>query len=95
MRITEKYSVTFDKMNITLQERYEKRSGKGRDSPLSGEFGYRDVSFHSTWKGVIDKIEKLGAPEWEVESIREYVEQIEKLKDEMTNLLKNNEITMN
>lgn len=44
--LNDNYRITSDgKMNLLLEERYEKRIGAGKNSPLSGEYGYSTVGF--------------------------------------------------
>ena len=46
IQINDKYRITSDgRMNLLLEEKYEKRIGAGKNSPLSGEYGYSTVGY--------------------------------------------------
>lgn len=48
IRLSEKYAIDTDKLNIILRERYEKRTDKGKNSTFSGELGWRDLGYFRT-----------------------------------------------
>lgn len=92
IKISESYAVDFDLRNIILQEKFEKREGKGKHAPLSGEVGYRDVSYHGTFKCLVDSLveREIKVAGQEVDDLYEIVNRIEQLKDVIINTISNN-----
>ena len=46
IQINDKYRITSDsRLNLLLEEKYEKRIGAGKNSPLSGEYSYSTVGY--------------------------------------------------
>lgn len=46
LMINDEYRLTSDgSRNLILQQRYEKRDGKGKNAPLSGVFEFKDVGY--------------------------------------------------
>jgi hypothetical protein len=88
IKIAEGYGISFDKKNAILNERYEKREGKGRNAPLSGEYGYREVSYHNTLEEVGNKLVKMDVMAYEGSELEEAVNKIAKLRDEIVETLK-------
>lgn len=88
IKLTDEYYLSSDgTRNFILNERYEKREGRGRDAPLSGEYGYREVGFFQNYEHVGNHLkEKLNfqyhGSELELIAIR-----IEKAKDEIVEAL--------
>lgn len=87
IQISEKYGIDFDKYNIILREKYEKREGKGKNAPLSGEFDYRDVNFHVNLYSVADTLRQLNVSESEINSFEEWADKLEALKNEIAEYL--------
>ena len=77
-------------MNIILNEKYEKRTGKGKYAPLSGEYGWREISYHSTWDRVADKLESLDRDSSAIKEIRDLGVSLKEIKEEIAELLSSN-----
>ena len=46
LKLNEKYAISSDgKLNLLLLEFYEKRTGAGKNAPLSGEIGFQTVGY--------------------------------------------------
>lgn len=92
IKIAEDYGIDFDKLNINLYEKYEKREGKGKNAPLSGEVGWREISHHGSWDSIVEKLEKLtlSSNNDSLKSMKEAVEEIKQLKAEIADLLNQN-----
>lgn len=95
IKLTEKYAIDFDKRNYILQEKYEKRDGKGRNAPLSGEFAYRDLTYHGKFEALVDSLTEWEIKAQEPNSFEELVATVQRLKDEMTALLKDKVVVQN
>ncbi|MGG0667833.1 hypothetical protein ABE073_04805 [Lederbergia citrisecunda] len=92
IKISENYAIDFDPRNFILQEKFEKREGKGKHAPLSGEIGYRDVSYHSSFESLVDKAVEtdLKITPSEEKVLRDMVDEIKKLKAEIVEVLSSN-----
>ena len=90
-RLSEKYAIDTDKLNIILLERYEKRVGKGANSPLSGEFAWRSLAYFQTFDRLAHWLVQNAMFTTEgVEHMYEFADRVIELKKEMTEFLNEN-----
>lgn len=88
IKLTEEYYLTSDgKRNLILYEKYEKRDGRGRDAPLSGEFAYSDDGYFRRLEYVGDHLVDKGVYKYQGSELEAAVERIEKLRDEIKAIL--------
>lgn len=87
IQISEKYAIDFDKLNVILVEKYEKRDGKGKNAPLSGEFAYREIGYHGSFKSLVNQVVEYGIRDDTLSELNEIVERIDNLKAEIEKLL--------
>lgn len=89
VRLSEKYAIDTDPRNIILVERYEKRTGKGKDAPLSGEYGWRSVAYFQTFDRLADwLVQNAMFTSESVEHMYEFADRVVELKKEMAGFLK-------
>lgn len=87
--LSEKYAITTDPRNIILLEKYEKRSGKGKHSPLSGEIGWKQLGYFHTFDRIADVLVEMQVFETEeVGQLYDFAEKVLELKKEMREFLK-------
>lgn len=89
-RLSENYAIDYDPRNIVLLERYEKRSGKGRNAELSGEYGYKVEGYFSNFNQIAERLVQLEVfkeTDEEIESLIEIADRIKSLKKEMKQFL--------
>lgn len=85
IQLTADYRITADARNIILQERYEKKLGKGRNAEGSGIFDYKDIAYYgsldSLGKSLIHRevIQSLR----EVDKLEDIIAHIDKIKDDV------------
>src|SRR6185312_14661956 len=82
MKLNEDYHLTFDKYNVILNEKYEKRVVRGKNAALSGEYSTREVGYFRSPRAIADQIEMLTLNKFQ--DLEEVVVELEKIKDEMT-----------
>ena len=89
IQILDDYRITSDKMNIVLQEKYEKKDGAGKKAKTTGEIGWRDAGYFGRFdvlakslvnKEIIKSIHK-------VNSLPEILIHMEKLEKQLSNYL--------
>lgn len=90
IKIAENYAIGFDKWNVILHEQYEKRSGRGRDAPLSGEFAWRELGYFRNVRHLGNHLIELELKDNELKEYNEFVVKIEKLKEEIIEILEKN-----
>ena len=84
LTLNEKYRITSDgSRNLILQEKYQKREGKGKNAPLSNEFDFRDCVYFGA--GLVALIKRLNEREFlevfnEVERAQDIVEALQEMK---------------
>jgi len=89
IRLSEKYAIDTDKLNIILRERYEKRTDKGKFADLSGEIGWRDLGYFRTLDHLAEWLVKHEMFTDEgVSELKHLGESIERLKEEIASVLK-------
>lgn len=89
LQLTEKYRVGFDKMNIILSKRYQKREGKGRNAPFINEYAYdkTSASYYGNLKSFANRLvekefmEELS--ETDMSNINNLIEVIDKVTEKM------------
>lgn len=89
-RLSENYAIDYDPRNIVLLERYEKRSGKGRNAMLSGEYGYKVEGYFTNFDQVAERLvqmEVFKETDEQIESLIEIANRIKVLKKEMKQFL--------
>ena len=74
IQLNENYRITVDKMNIILQEKYEKKDGKGKNAVGTGEYDYKDLGYF----GSLDHLVKSLIKREVIKSISE-VDSLEKV----------------
>ena len=85
VQLTEDYRITSDQRNIILQKRYQKREGKGRNSPLINEYDYKDVGYFGNLKSLLNGLVNYEVPlsATMTGKIEDAHLRIEKLRDEI------------
>lgn len=84
IKLTDEYYLTNDgKLNLILQELYEKRIGKGKHAELSGEEGLRGIGYFRRLDHVGDHLVDLEVYKYEGSELEGIVDRIEKLRDEI------------
>ncbi len=90
IQILDDYRITADKMNIVLQEKYEKKDGKGKNAKGTGEYDWKDIGYHNRFdtlaKSLVNK--EIIKSIHNVDSFPEILIHIEKLEKQITNYLK-------
>lgn len=87
IQLTEDYRITSDKLNIILEERYEKRLGKGKNAPLSGEYDYDKIAYFRDLRHLANYLVKRSVINADVDSLYKISGEIVKLKEEIANNL--------
>jgi len=101
IQLTDSTRLHFDKQNLTLTKRYQKRGGKGKGAPLIDEYAYGGQSYFGNievlGKRLVDKefMEGMSAEEIkQAENLKEIIdyaiEHINKVKEEVISHLKEN-----
>lgn len=87
--LTENYAIDTDKLNIILKERFAKRDGKSKNSPiLEGKYGWRELGYFKNMGHVADYLVKHELmKEREVGELRQIHAAIESLRDEIVDAL--------
>lgn len=88
IQLNEKYRITSDPMNIILEERYEKRVGKGKDAPLSGEFDYRALGYFRDLESAGKWLANRELYKYEGSDLEKAAKRVEKLRDEIIEAMK-------
>lgn len=85
VQLTEDYRITSDQRNIILQKRYQKREGKGRNSPLIDSYDYKDVGYFGNLKSLLNGLVNYEVPlsVTMTGKIEDAHLRIEKLRDEI------------
>lgn len=89
IQILDDYRIRADTMNIILQEKYEKKDGKGKNATGTGEYDYRDIgyygNFHNLAKGLLNH--EIVSNITKVTSLEELLIHIDKLEKQISNHL--------
>lgn len=94
IQLTSMHRLHFDKQNITLTRKYQKRGGKGKDAPLIDEYAYKEPSYYGNPKVLInrlfDKEFMEGMSDSDIANLKEFkeivehaIEHVEKIKKEV------------
>ncbi|KOS61553.1 hypothetical protein FJQ98_15995 [Lysinibacillus agricola] len=85
VQLTEDYRITSDQRNIILQKRYQKREGRGKNSPLIDSYDYKDVGYFGNLKSLLNGLVNYEVPlsATMTGKIEDAHLQIEKLRDEI------------
>lgn len=94
IQLTSMHRLHFDKQNITLTRKYQKRGGKGKDAPLIDEYAYKEPSYYGHPKVLIsrlfDKEFMEGMSDSDIANIKEFkaivehaLEHVDKIKEEV------------
>lgn len=87
--LSENYAITTDPRNIILLERYEKRDGKGKHAPLSGEFGWKHLGYFHSFDRIADVLVDMEIGKVEnVKELNNFANKVLELKKEMREFLK-------
>lgn len=96
LRLSEKYAIDTDKLNIILKERYETRVGKGKFADYSGEFAYKSIAYFQTFDRLADwLVQNAMFTTDSVEHMYEFADQVVELKKEMAGFLKDKVVIQN
>lgn len=88
MKLTDDYYLSSDgTRNFILNERYEKREGRGRNAELSGEFGFREVGFFQNYEHVGNHLKEKFNFQYHGSELEATAIRIEKAKDEIVEAL--------
>lgn len=89
IKLTDDYYLSSDgSRNFILNERYEKREGRGRNAELSGEYGFREVGFFRNYKHIGEHLGEKFNFQYHGSELEETAIRIEKAKDEIVAALK-------
>lgn len=83
IQITDNYRITSDKLNIILQEKYEKRDGKGKNATPTGEFNYQNVGYFGNLDHLVKRLVEKEIYNSDAESLHSVVDQIDELTKQM------------
>lgn len=91
IKLTDEYYLSNDgKLNLILHERYEKRDGKGKHAPLSGEYAFNNAGYFRRLDHVANHLVDKEVYRYEGSELEGIVERIEKLRDEIKLMLSEN-----
>ena len=89
--ISEDFGISFDKYNTILMQKYEKSDGKGKHAPKTGVIGWKDAGYFSTWKGVVEYLERNSLMNMkELSTLTDTIDRIAELKKEIAEVLAKN-----
>lgn len=81
VQLTTEHRLHFDKQNITLTKRYQKRGGRGANAPFIDEYDYGNPSFYGNPKVLVsrlfDKEFMEGLSDKDIASLQEFKEIVE------------------
>ena len=95
-QLSENYAIDTDPRNLILLEKYEKRSGKGKHAPLSGEIGFKQIGYFQTFDRIADVLVDMhvfDSGDEQIETLYEMADRVKTLKKEMSKFL-NEKITV-
>lgn len=87
IQLTDTYRITSDKLNIILEEKFEKRDGKGKNAQLTGEFDYRPIAYFRELEHLANSVVKREIINSDATNLYDIVHKIEDLKEEIANNL--------
>lgn len=76
MKITEEFNLGFDRYNVIIKQRFEKKEGKGKDAKGTGEYDYKDVAFCKDIETACRRILQFKIHDSEAADIAEMIEVI-------------------
>lgn len=83
MRITENYQLGFDRYNVIVKERFEKKEGKGKDAVGTGEYDFKDVAFCKNIETACFYILQREISSSEAADVNEMIKVIQRSRDEI------------
>lgn len=83
IQLTDTYRITSDKLNIILEEKFEKRDGKGKNAPLTGEFDYRPIAYFRELKHLADSLIKREIINSDVTDLYDIVYKVDELRNDI------------
>ena len=83
MKITEDFNLGFDRYNVIVKQRFEKKEGKGKDAKGTGEYDYKDVAFCKNLKTACERILQLEIHSSEAADVTEMIRVIESATEEI------------
>lgn len=83
------YLLTTDKLNYIVNEKYEKRDKAGKQGKPTGEFAYREISYHGSIESALRKTLTLDLKSESIDSTRSLLETIERHREELETLYSN------
>lgn len=87
IQLTDTYRITSDKLNIILEEKYEKRDGKGKSANFTGQFDYKPVGYFRKLNHLADWLVNMEIYEADITELYDVVNTIEKLRNDIANTL--------
>ena len=89
IQLTDELRLSFDPRNIILQEKFEKKTGRGAGAIGTGEYDYKDVSYYGTLKALGNALihKEVIKSLSEVKGLEDVIEYVEKAKEELVNHL--------
>lgn len=81
IQLTDTYRITSDKLNIILEEKFEKRDGKGKNAQLTGEFDYRPIAYFRELKHLADSLVKREIINSDVTNLYDIVYKVDELRN--------------
>lgn len=82
-----KYLITTDKHNFIVNEKYEKRSGGiGKHGKPTGEFAYKEISYHSSIESALRKLLTLDLVNESIPNIDSLITTIQIHRNELEEL---------
>lgn len=87
VQLTENYRITSDKLNIILQEKYDKRVGRGKNAEFSGEIGWRDAGYFTDIGQLGRQLVKREIINFDATQLDQLTDKAEKLKNDIKKYL--------
>lgn len=82
--LSKNYALDADKLNLVLKERFAKHETKSKHSPLTGEYGWKDLGYFRDLTHVANYIVKHELmKEHEIGELRNLAERIEAVRDDI------------
>lgn len=56
IQLTSQHRLSFDKLNLTLTKRYQKREGRGVNAEFIDEYAYKEPSYYGSPKSLVNRL---------------------------------------
>lgn len=83
MKITENFRLGFDAYNVIVEERFEKKDGKGPNAKGTGEFDYKQVGYCKNFESACQFILQREIRSSEAAGVPEMLEAIKLIGEEL------------